>query len=177
MILGKHPHVPDAIDLQLLAALQRDAKAPLARLGELVGLSAPSVMERVRRLEHCGIIRGYSALVDARRVGLDVTAFIGVTMNYPVDAEAFDAFIDAEALVLECHHVTGGHTLLLKARCANTEALEGLISRLRALPYVHGTETMIVLSTSTERVRLPLPDARPDDLARARRSRRRRKPS
>jgi Lrp/AsnC family transcriptional regulator, leucine-responsive regulatory protein len=74
----------DDIDRQLLSCLQEDAKVSLNRLGERVGLSAPSVMERIRKLEQAGIITGYHATLDARAVGLDVAAFIGVRVQSPV---------------------------------------------------------------------------------------------
>ena len=147
---------PDSVDLQLIRALQADAKASLVKLGREVGMSAPSVMERIRKLEQARIITGYSALVDARRVGLDVTAFIGVSVDYPGRIDAFEQWVAQEPRVLECHHVTGGVTLLLKVKCASTEGLEDLISAMRSKLSVERTETMVVLSTSAERVALPV---------------------
>ena len=158
--------LPDSIDLQLIRALQADAKASLVKLGREVGMSAPSVMERIRKLEQAGVITGYSAIVDARRVGLDVTAFIGVSVDFPGRIGAFEQWVAEEPRVLECHHVTGGATLLLKVKCANTEGLEELIGTMRSNLGVERTETMVVLSTSAERVALPVS---PDRAARSRR--------
>tara|TARA_B100000029_G_scaffold296229_1_gene289530 strand:- start:201 stop:719 length:519 start_codon:yes stop_codon:yes gene_type:complete len=146
----------DEIDLQLIDALQVDAKVSLMALGTLVGLSAPSVMERIRKLEQTGVITGYSAHVDAKLVGLDITAFIGVSLNYPGKIEAFKTWVASEPRVLECHHVTGGATLLIKIKCRNTAALEELISTMRSDLGAERTETMVVLSTSEERATLPL---------------------
>ncbi len=160
----------DAIDRELLEALQRDCKTPLAKLGERVNLSAPSVMDRVRKLEAAGVITGYHAAVDGRRVGLDITAFIGISINYPNDIEHFLAQIADRPEVLECHHVTGGHSLLLKIKTKNTASLEGLISSLQRVDGVTGTETMVVLSTATERARVRVPES---DQAPARRRKRR----
>ena len=70
-------HDMDAIDTQLLALLQDDAKASFARMGEAVGLSAPAALERVRKLEAAGVIRGYRAILSPKGVGLSVGAFIG----------------------------------------------------------------------------------------------------
>lgn len=147
----------DAIDAQLLEALQHDCKTPLAKLGERVGLSAPSVLERVRKLEQAGVLVGYHARVDARRVGLDITAFVWVALNYPRDRDAFSEEVVRLPAVLECHHVTGGSTLLLKVRARNTRDLETLISRIRRIDGVERTETNIVLSTQTEHARVPIP--------------------
>ncbi len=146
----------DEIDRLLLGELQADAKISLQKLGERVDLSAPSVMERIRKLEHAGVITGYHAVVDARRVGLDIAAFIGVAITNPKQLAAFESWVDAVPQILECHHVTGEHTLLLKVKTENTRALEQLISRIRSLEGVAGTETMIVLSTHAERAQVPL---------------------
>jgi len=156
MKFGKTGYEPDLIDVQLIAALQSDAKASFNRLGEKVGLSAPSVMERVRKLEQAGVITGYHASVDARQVGLDVAAFIGVTIAEPRRIDDFERWVDEVAPILECHHVTGRHTLLLKVKVRNTEALEQLIARVRGFDGVQGTDTMVVLSTRVERVQLEL---------------------
>ena len=153
----------DAIDRCLLEALQEDCKQPLAKLGEKVGLSAPSVMERVRKLESAGVITGYHAAVDGRRLGLDITAFVGVSINYPKDIASFLAHVAVRPEVLECHHITGGHTLLLKVKAENTASLERIISAIRSVDGVTRTETMVVLSTAAESSRVPLPAVVEDD--------------
>jgi len=146
----------DAIDLEILQTLQEDCKIPLARIGDRVGLSAPSVIERIKKLEQAGVVRGYHAVLDSRRVGLDVTAFIGVLISQPPEIQDFEGTVSALEGVLECHHVTGGYTLLLKVKTQNTSSLEQLISQVRAIPGVTRTETMVVLSTHTERSQVPL---------------------
>jgi len=146
----------DAIDLEILQTLQEDCKIPLARIGDRVGLSAPSVIERIKKLEQAGVVRGYHAVLDSRRVGLDVTAFIGVLISQPPEIQDFEGTVSALEGVLECHHVTGGYTLLLKVKTQNTSSLEQLISQVRGIPGVTRTETMVVLSTHTERSQVPL---------------------
>src|SRR4051794_2872622 len=106
----------DDIDRRILEVLQADCKVALAKVGEQVGLSAPSVVERVRKLENEGFIKGYHARLDARRLGLDVSAFISVWTAHAraiKEVEQSLKEIDFED-VLECHHVTGDPTLLLK---------------------------------------------------------------
>lgn len=151
----------DRTDLALLVELQSDCKRSLADLGERVGLSAPAVHERVRRLEAAQLIRGYHAHIDPRKVSLDIGAFIGVGIDKPRHIDAFEKAIASVPDVLECHHVTGRHTLVLKVRTENTETLQRLISTIRDLPGVERTETMIVLQTQFERTELPIavPDA------------------
>lgn len=145
----------DPIDRRILGLLQADCKQPLARIGEHVGLSAPSVVERIRKLEAEGFVTGYHAAIDARRLGMDVTAFIGVSIGHPTSIAAFEQQLLALDDVLECHHVTGGHTLLLKVKTRNTASLEALIAKLRALDGVERTETSVVLSTRVERIGVP----------------------
>ena len=172
MNLGE-TYVLDEIDRQLLGELQSDCKRSLKEIGAAVGLSAPSIMERVRKLEGAGIIKGYHALLEARKLGLDISAFIGVSISSPGLLSAFEDWVDSIAQVLECHHVTGGHTLLLKVKTQNTKALEQLISRIRSMEGVASTETMVVLSTHTERVEVALPAAEPASETRRRKRPRR----
>jgi Lrp/AsnC family leucine-responsive transcriptional regulator len=159
----------DPIDRALLDALQDDCKQPLAKLGEQVGLSAPSVLERVRKLEQAGLVTGYHAVVDPRLLGLDVGAFIGIGIDHPRSIASFEEAVLALPEVLECHHVTGRHTLMIKVRTRNTESLHRLISALRELPGVARTDTMVVLETQLERQRLVAPEADAHDEAPPRR--------
>jgi len=146
----------DSIDLGILDLLQANCKQSLATIGEKVGLSAPSVMERIHKLEEAGVVRGYAALLDARLVGKDVTAFIGVSLAHPSVIEDFERQLAAVPDVQESHHVTGGHTLMLKARTASTASLERLIDWIRRIDGVTRTETSVVLSTQRETPRVAL---------------------
>ncbi|HVN28836.1 MAG TPA: Lrp/AsnC family transcriptional regulator [Candidatus Binataceae bacterium] len=151
MKLGSEALQLDLIDLQILEILQDQGRIPLVKLGEQVGLSSPSVIDRVKKLEDSGIITGYHASVDARRLGKDVGAFIGVSIAHPKALAAFEHTVAGLDDVLECHHVTGEYTLLLKIKTDNTASLERLISTIRSIEGVSRTETMVVLSTHTER--------------------------
>lgn len=161
MKLGEeHPDLDD-IDRQILTLMQENCRLPLAKIGERVGLSAPSVMERVKKLEDGGIITAYRAVVNARLLGKDITAFIGVSTGHPHAIDRFEQEIESLDDILECHHVTGMHTLILKAKTRNTSSLEELISRIRAIEGVVRTETMVVLSTHTERSQIPVIEPEP----------------
>jgi Lrp/AsnC family leucine-responsive transcriptional regulator len=151
----------DQIDIRILALLQKHCKMPLAKIGQRVGLSAPAVIERIKKLEENGVIIGYAATLDARKLGCDITAFIGVLTSSPRGISDVEQKIEQRADVLECHHVTGSYTLLLKVRTADTTTLEELISHLRSIDGVARTETTVVLSTHTERPLLLAPDAPP----------------
>jgi Lrp/AsnC family leucine-responsive transcriptional regulator len=174
MSFGSHQEAElDDTDLGILDMLQDDCRTALARIGEHVGLSAPSVLERIKKLEAAGVITGYHAALDARRVGLDVTAFIGVITTQPDLIGGLESRLAALDGVLECHHVTGEYTLLLKVKTANTSSLEKLITRIRSLDGVSRTETTVVLSTHAEGIRLALhPGELPPAPAHGRRARR-----
>src|ERR1700694_1993564 len=73
----------DTIDRKILALLQDDAKISQAELAKAVGLTAPSVNERLRKLERAGVIRGYVALLDERKLGQDITAFVEIFIEHP----------------------------------------------------------------------------------------------
>lgn len=77
----------DAVDRQLIQALRENGRASYAELGRLVGLSGPSVTDRINRLEAAGVITGYRATVDAASLGLGVTALIGISLSDAVDHE------------------------------------------------------------------------------------------
>jgi len=160
----------DATDRAILELLQENCKQPLSAIGEKVGLKAPSVVERIHKLEEAGVITAYVAQLDARRLGNDVTVFIGVDTDHPRALGQLEREIAAIDDILECHHVTGVHTLMLKAKTRNTESLELLIDRIRSLEGVANTETSVALSTHAERTRLALDSSEEFDSRTTRRS-------
>lgn len=144
----------DEIDAKILEILQRNGRTRRNDLAEKVGLSLPSVSERLRKLEESGTITGYYATVDARRLGRDITAFIFVTSD---SSKHYGQLVDhAAALddILECHAVTGDGSHLLKVRTVNTASLERLLAKIQAWPGVLSTRTNLVLSTSKETMRI-----------------------
>ena len=140
----------DAIDIKILSILQRHGRCHLAEIAKKVELSAPAVMERVKKLESRGIIKGYHALVDAKKVGKDITAFIGASISHQRYIEGFSSNVVSNPDVLECHHVTGEESFLLKVKTANTASLEKLLADIRSMEGVTSTVTKVVLSTPKE---------------------------
>ena len=170
MKLGQHENDLDSIDFQILRLLQQNCKLSWGKIGEEVGLSAPSVIERVKKLEESGVVRSYQAILDARALGFDVTAFIGLLIAHPASIQAVEQEVTAVQEVLECHHVTGDYTLLVKVKTQNTQSLEELIRQIRSIDGVARTVTMVVLSTHTERVAIDLPQPEPASVRRPRRA-------
>lgn len=140
----------DAIDAKILALLQANGRMKRNAIAEEVGLSVPSVSERMRKLQERGVLIGYHAVVDAKRLHYDITAFIRVAVDgsehYPFVIEQACALEE----VLEVHSSTGEGSHILKVRTRNTTTLERLLSRIQSWPGVSGTRTSIVLSTYKE---------------------------
>ena len=135
----------DATNWKLLDALQADARLSFHELGRRVGLSAPAVAERVRRLELAGVIAGYRALVPRARVGLPIVAFIRLLgMNNERYYERMQAAVNAMPRVIEAHHVAGDDSFILKVAAADVQELEHVIAQLTRLGR---SVTSIVLFT------------------------------
>lgn len=146
----------DSIDLRLIEILQGFGRTKRNKLAEQVKLTIPSVSERLRKLETNGVIQGYHALVDPRKVGLEVTAFIFLTAE---SSKYYDKIIERAAghdEVLECYAITGDGSHLLKVRTRSTTSLERLLSQIQTWPGVSKTRTDIVLSSPKESTALPL---------------------
>lgn len=145
----------DAIDIKILELLQKDGRTSHSEIAKLVGLSAPSIGERVKKLESSGIIRRYVGILDPHKVNRPITAIIAVSLDKPIHAKTFLQRIQELEDVLECYHVTGEMDYLLKVRTRSTTALESLISSdLRPLDGVVSTRTSVILSSPKEETRL-----------------------
>src|SRR5438034_5065052 len=130
----------DPIDYQIIDLLQRDGRATQLQIAKAVGLSQPSVAERIHKLEDRGVISGYTALVDAATLGKDITAFVNVSISHPRYFDGFARRILGIAEILECHRVAGEATYLLKVKTDNTRTLDKLLaSILRTIPGVTRT--------------------------------------
>ncbi|WP_376796052.1 Lrp/AsnC family transcriptional regulator [Thermogemmatispora sp.] len=151
---GEIERLLDATGWQLLEALQQQARLSYRELGQRVGLSAPAVSERVRRLEEAGLITGYHAEVNLDRLGLPVRAIIRMSLASGQSSARAIASIREIAEVIECSRVTGEETLILKGVATSVEHLESLIDRLLAYGSL---TTSLILSTPIPR-RVVTPD-------------------
>jgi Lrp/AsnC family leucine-responsive transcriptional regulator len=149
----------DAVDRRLLALLQRDGRTPVSRLAEAVGLSAPPVHERLRRLEASGVIARYTALLDAGRLGFGMTVYVAVTLALHREGAVrrFREAVQAVPEILECHHTTGTSDFLLRVVVRDAAAYEHLVlNTLTRLPGVERLNSSVVLSTMKTETALPL---------------------
>ena len=139
-----------AFDRKILSQLATDATVSLAAIGQEVGLSAPAVHERVKRLRANGTISGTVATLNGDKVGKPLLAFVHVTTRGWGKSPAMVALAELPE-VEELHSITGDSCILLKVRCASPAALEGLLARIYDLDGVQHTRSHMVLSTYLER--------------------------
>jgi Lrp/AsnC family leucine-responsive transcriptional regulator len=150
----------DQIDLRIVEILQTNARETQVDVARDIGLAPSAVLERVRKLEARGIIRGYTALIDPKALDLPMLAFVAVKS----DETGLDDHV-AQGLakipeVLEVHHVAGEDCYLIKVRARDAEHLGVLLrTRISRIPGVRSTRTTIVLETVKETPRLAVPRA------------------
>ena len=140
----------DELDIMILKTLQQNGRTKRNELAEQIGLSVPSVSERLRKLEENKIIEGYYTKVNKQAFGLDIQAFILVVMDSSKHYKDLIKQVDKHQSILECHSVLGEGSHLMKVVVRNTGALEKLLSEIQTWPGVMGTKTTYVLSTIKE---------------------------
>ncbi len=140
----------DDIDIKILKTLQEKGRTKRNQLAKKVGLSVPSVSERLNKLEEHGIIEGYYAKVNKQSFGLDIMAYIHVVTDSSKHYKSLISQVDKMPQILECHSVLGEGSHLLKVIVRNTQALEKLLSEIQTWTGVTATKTTFVLSTIKE---------------------------
>jgi Lrp/AsnC family leucine-responsive transcriptional regulator len=127
-----------------------------SEMAEKVDLSVPAVTERIRKLTEGSVLKEFRAVVDAKKVGYDVTAYILLDMS---SSDSYGNMVDHAQdndEVLECHSITGEGSHILKVRTHDTSSLESLLRDIQSWPGVIRTHTMIVMSTFKEATSLKL---------------------
>lgn len=142
----------DEIDQKILSFLVNNARMPFLEIARECGVSGAAIHQRVKKLESNGVITGSRLLVKPQALGLNVCAFISISLS---EANKYPDVVSALKRVpeiVECHFVTGGASLLLKAFCFNNDHLmEVLLNTIQKIPYIRSTETMISLDEAFER--------------------------
>ena len=136
----------DQIDLFLIQALQINGRRKKNDLAREIGMSVPAVAERMKKLQEAGIILGFNAQVDPRKLGMDVGAIITLISDQSTQYGEVIKHAQQHPEVLECMSVTGEGSHLLVVRTANTASLEDLLREVQAWPGVTRTETRLILS-------------------------------
>jgi DNA-binding Lrp family transcriptional regulator len=141
----------DPTDLRILGLLRENARRSFQDIGSHVGLSAPAVKRRVDRLERSGVISGYTAVVDPRRLGWTTVAVVEVHCEGRMDAEEVRAVVATHQEVAVAYTVAGLASAIVIVRARDTHHLEATLARIRAADGVLRTQTSVVLSTLLER--------------------------
>lgn len=151
-----HSDKLDEIDLKILETMQQDGRIKRKDLAESVHLTIPAVSERMRKLEEEGYITNFAALVNPRKVGLGVSAFIFIV----VESSSYYRNVIERAInykeIIECHAITGGGSHILKVRTRDVDHLEKLLTQVQAWEGVKSTKTNLILSSPKETTELPL---------------------
>ncbi len=158
----------DEIDRKILSLLQTNSRSSNAELARNVGLTISSVHERVKKLEHKGIITGYTATVNPELLGKPLLAFIRLTVEGDLDNDrgtpknSVAGMCAQEPDILECHHVAGEDCFVLKVRASGPKQLEELLNKIRGETRSVRSVTSIVLSTNKESsIVTPAPEPAP----------------
>ncbi len=148
----------DAIDWKILAELQRDGRITNVELSRRVGISAPPCLRRMRALEEAGIIRGYRALLDEKRLGYDLTVFAMVHLVSQAEADlaAFEERVRDWPLVRECWMLSGEVDFILKCVAPDLTTFQGFVSELTSISNVRNVKTALTLRRSKDEASVPL---------------------
>ena len=149
----------DRRDAQLLAALQQDGRRSVVELADAIGLSPTPCARRIKQLEDAGVIQGYTAVIDPRRLGLSVQAFVQVRLERHTDdnVEQFKRALETLDEVIGCFATTGAHDFMLHVAVPDLESLQTVVLRkLLKIPSVRDVQSSIVLETVKRSARLPL---------------------
>ncbi len=150
----------DKLDSKILQVLQKDARTANAEIAREIGLAPSATLERVRKLERQGVIRGYTARLDAAALGRSLLAFVFVRTDERAGGSRTARKLAAIPEVQEVHHIAGEDCFLVKVRADDTEALGELLrTRIGAIRAINSTRTTIVLETLKETSALPVPRA------------------
>ena len=149
----------DRAEREILQVLQTDGRISNVELAERVGLSESPCFRRVRRLEESGVIKSYAARLDQRLLGLQVTAFVQVSLDKQDDRKQRDflASVEAEEHIVECHAMSGSHDYLLKVVARSMDHFSELsMQRILKFPGVKNIESNFSLLAVKEGGALPL---------------------
>lgn len=142
----------DKTDQKILSFLVNNARMPYLEIARECGVSGAAIHQRVKKMEACGVITGSRLLVKPSTLGLNVCAFISVTLSENSKYPEVVASLKKIPEIVECHFVTGKAALLMKVYCFdNDHLMEILLKTIQNIPFIQATDTMIALDEAFER--------------------------
>ncbi len=137
----------DQIDRDILVNLQNDGRSSASHIASEIGMSIPAVTDRIKKMQESGIIMGFTAVLNHRKVGLDISAFITVISESSSHYSDVVRETNKSPEIIQCFTTTGNGSHVLFALVENTHALEKLLRKIQSWPGVMRTETQIILSS------------------------------
>ena len=137
----------DQIDRDILNILQIEARSSASYIAEKISMSIPAVIDRIKKLQESGVIMGFTTLLDHRKVGLDVSAFITVISESSSHYSDVVRQANKTSEIVQCFTTTGNGSHVLLAITQNTASLEKLLRAIQGWPGVMRTETQMILSS------------------------------
>ena len=137
----------DQVDRDILVNLQNDGRSSASHIASEIGMSIPAVTDRIKKLQESGIIMGFTAVLNHRKVGLDVSAFITVISESSSHYSDVVRETNKSPEIIQYFTTTGNGSHVLFALVENTHALEKLLRKIQSWPGVMRTETQIILSS------------------------------
>ena len=135
----------DQIDVGIIKCLTKDARMNASLISQQVNLSLSAVIERIKKLEASGMIRGYTAIVDERMAGYDVHALISIRLEHPKYNAEFARKMQTHECVTECFYITGDFDYMARISAGSTEELTSVLHDIKQIPGVSLTRTYVVL--------------------------------
>ena len=135
----------DRIDANILKCLTKDARMNASQISQQVNLSVSAVIERMKKMEASGLIRGYTAVIDERLAGYDVQALISIRLEHPKYNMEFARQMQAHERVMECFYITGDFDYIARIGVSSTEELTKVLHDIKQIPGVSHTRTYVVL--------------------------------
>jgi len=140
----------DIRDIKIMEILQKNGRSTASDIAKEVDLSIPAVGERIKKLIEKGLIKRFSAILNHKNVGLDVTAYVFIVSEHSDHYKDFIQKAKGCVGVMECHPITGSGSHILKIRVKNSQALEDLLYEIQNWPGVSRTQSSVVLSSYKE---------------------------
>ena len=147
----------DYTDYQILECLKENSRENATNIGAKINLSTSAVIERIKKLENCGLIEKYTTIINQSVLGRDLMAFIHVRLEHPKYNEGFIEQINGNDSIAECHYIAGDFDFILKVVTKAGKHLENMVTFVKSIEGVSLTRTTVVLSTNKCEVCL-LPD-------------------
>ena len=135
----------DKLDYKILNILKENGRETASDISKAIHLSVSAVLDRIKKMEESGIIKGYTVRVDAKALGNDVTALMEISLEHPRFHDSFTEVIMDHPNILDCYYLTGDYDFVLKISCASSDELERIHRTIESIPGVSATRTHFVL--------------------------------